>query len=77
MKVAIWIIAIAELIRAAQNAIQLHIVSKELANNEIKRAINMFTKPLKADMEAEMNRRTLNDIKSGKGLSPIKMEENK
>ena len=32
MKVAIWIIAIAELIRAAQNAIQLHIVSKELAN---------------------------------------------
>lgn len=31
----------------------------------------LFCKPYKA----ETNRRTLNDIKSGKGLSPIKMEE--
>lgn len=76
MKTAIWIIAIAELIRVIQNAIQLYMVNKKSANNEIKRATDMFIKPLKADMEAEMNRRTLNDIKSGKGLSPIKMEEN-
>lgn len=77
MKTAIWIIAIAELIRVIQNAIQLYMVNKKSANNEIKRATDMFIKPLKADMEAEMNRRTLNDIKSGKGLSPIKMEEDK
>lgn len=74
MKTAIWIIAITELIRAVQNAIQLYMVSKKSANNEIKRATDVFIESLKADMEAETNRRTLNDIKSGKGLSPIKME---
>ena len=74
MKTAIWIIAITELIRAVQNAIQLYMVSKESANNEIKRATDVFIESLKADMEAETNRRILNDIKSGKGLSPIKME---
>lgn len=77
MKVAIWIIAITELIRAVQNAIQLYMVNKKSANNEIKRATDMFIKLLKADMEVETNRGTLNDIKSGKGLSPIKMEEDK
>lgn len=75
MKTAIWIIAITELIRAVQNAIQLYMVSKRSANNEIKRATDVFIESLKADMEAETNRRTLNDIKSGEGLSPIKMEE--
>lgn len=74
MKTAIWIIAITELIRAVQNAIQLYMVSKKSANNEIKRATDVFIESLKADMEAETNRRILNDIKSGKGLSPIKME---
>ena len=72
MKVAIWIIAITELIRAVQNTIQLYMVSKESANNEIKRATDVFIESLKADMEVEMNRRTLNDIKSA-----IKMEEDK
>ena len=75
MKTAIWIIAIAELIRAVQNAIQLYMVSKKSANNEIKRATDAFIESLKADMEAETNRRTLNNIKSGKGLSPIKKGE--
>lgn len=74
MITAIWIIAITELIRVVQNAIQLYMVSKKSANNEIKRATDAFIESLKADMEAETNRRTLNDIKSGKGLSPIKME---
>jgi hypothetical protein len=49
-------------------------VSKESANNEIKRATDMFIESLKADMKVETNRGTLNDIKSGKGLPPIKME---
>ena len=74
MKTAIWIIAITELIRAVQNAIQIYMVSKKSANNEIKRATDVFIESLKADMKAETNRRTLNDIKSGKGLSPIKTE---
>ena len=74
MKTAIWIIAITELIRAVQNAIQLYMVRKKSANNEIKRATDVFIESLKADMEVEKNRRTLNDIKSGKGLPPIKME---
>lgn len=73
MKTAIWIIAITELIRAVQNAIQLYMVSKKSANNEIKRATDAFIESLKADMET--NRRTLNDIKSGKGLSHIEAEE--
>ena len=74
MRTAIWIIAITELIRAVQNAIQLYMISKRSENKEIKRATDVFIESLKADMEAETNRRTLNDIKSGKGLSPIKTE---
>lgn len=76
MKTAIWIIAVAELIRTVQNAIQLYMVSKESANNEIKRATDVPIESLKTNMEIETNRKILNDIKSGKGLSPIKMEEN-
>lgn len=75
METAFWIIAITELIRTVQNAIQLYMVSKKSANNEIKQAADVPIESLKADMEAETNRRTLNDIKSGKGLSPIKVEE--
>ena len=72
MKTAIWIIAIAELIRVVQNAIQLYMFSKKSVNNEIKRAADVPIESLKADMET--NRKILDDIKSGKGLPPIKME---
>lgn len=72
MKTAIWIIAITELIRVVQNAIQFYMFSKKSINNEIKRAADVPIESLKADMET--NRKILNDIKSGKGLPPIKME---
>lgn len=74
MKTAIWIIAIAELIRVVQNAIQLYMFSKKSVNNEIKQMADMSVVSLKADMETKTNRKILNDIKSGKGLPPIKME---
>lgn len=72
MKTAIWIIAITELIRVVQNAIQLYMFSKKSVNNKIKRAADASIESLKAEMET--NRKILNDIKSGKGLPPIKME---
>lgn len=74
MKTAIWIIAITELIRTVQNAIQFYMASKKSTNNEIKRATDVSIEPLKADIETETNRKILDDIKSGKGLPPIKME---
>lgn len=75
MKTAIWIIAITELIKTVQNVIQFYIVSKKSVNNKIKRATDVPIKSLKADMETKTNHKILNDIKSGKGLLPIKIEE--
>ena len=47
MTLAIWIIAIVEIIRALQNALQLFLVIKSNSNNQMKRATDEFVKSLK------------------------------
>ncbi len=46
----------------------------ERASNDVRQTIEVSIESLKTDMETEKNRKILDDIKSGKGLPPIKME---
>lgn len=52
MKIAIWIIAICELIRLIQNSIQLFMMNNARKNDQFKRATDEFIKSLnKTDIE--------------------------
>lgn len=51
MKIAIWIIAIVEVIRAIQNAIQLWHVRRSNGNEQLKRATDAFVDSIQTDRE--------------------------
>lgn len=53
MKTAIWIIAICEIVRAVQNAIQLIYVHTRSDESQIKRATDAFIESLKEDWREE------------------------